>query len=97
LTFDPSLEQTMSQGIRSVDEKATLVLEPRFAEQVLRRLGAEMERMISSNLSPVVLCSPNLRRYVRRLSERALPQLAVISLTEVPTSISLKAFGMVTV
>lgn len=97
LTFDPSLEQTMTQGIRAVDEKATLVLEPRFAEQVLRRLGAEMERMISSNLSPVVLCSPNLRRYVRRLSERALPQLAVISLTEVPTSISLKAFGMVTV
>jgi flagellar biosynthesis protein FlhA len=97
LTFDPGLEQAFTQGIRSVEEKSTLVLEPRLAEQVLRRLAAEMERMISSNLSPVVLCPPNLRRYVRKLTERALPQLAVISLAEVPTSINLKAFGMVTV
>jgi flagellar biosynthesis protein FlhA len=97
LTFDPSVEQAITQGIRSVDEKSTLVLEPRLAEQVLRRLGTEMERMMSSNYAPVVLCSPNLRRYVRKLTERVLPQLAVISLSEVPNTVSLKAFGMVTV
>jgi flagellar biosynthesis protein FlhA len=97
LTFDPGVEQAITQGIRSVDEKSTLVLEPRLAEQVLRRLGAEMERMMSSNYTPVVLCSPNLRRYVRKLTERVLPQLAVISLSEVPNTVSLKAFGMVTV
>jgi flagellar biosynthesis protein FlhA len=97
LTFDPSVEQAITQGIRAVDEKSTLVLEPRLAEQVLRRLGAEMERMMSSNYTPVILCSPNLRRYVRKLTERVLPQLAVISLSEVPNTLSLKAFGMVTV
>jgi flagellar biosynthesis protein FlhA len=60
-------------------------------------MGAEMERMMSSNLTPVILCAPNLRRYVRKLTERVLPQLSVISLSEVPNSVSLKAFGMVTV
>jgi flagellar biosynthesis protein FlhA len=97
LTFDPSLEQAITQGVRTVDDKSTLVLEPRLAEQLLRRLGGEMERMMSSNHTPVILCSPNLRRYVRKLTERVLPQLAVISLAEVPTTISLKAFAMVTV
>ena len=97
LTFDPSVEQALTQGIRTVDEKATLVLEPRLAEQVLRRLGAEMERMMSGNHTPVILCPPALRRYVRKLTERVLPQLAVISLSEVPGTVSLKAFGMVTV
>ena len=97
LTFDPSLEQAITQGVRTVDEKSTLVLEPRLAEQLLRRLGGEMERMMSSNHTPVILCSPNLRRYVRKLTERVLPQLAVISLSEVPTTVSLKAFAMVTV
>jgi flagellar biosynthesis protein FlhA len=97
LTFDPSLEQAITQGVRTVDEKPTLVLEPRLAEQLLRRLGGEMERMMSSNHTPVILCSPNLRRYVRKLTERVLPQLAVISLSEVPTTVSLKAFAMVTV
>jgi flagellar biosynthesis protein FlhA len=97
LTFDPSLEQAISQGVRTVDEKSTLVLEPRLAEQLLRRLGGEMERMMSSNHTPVILCAPNLRRYVRKLTERVLPQLAVISLSEVPTTVSLKSFAMVTV
>ena len=97
LTFDPGVEQTITQAVRTVDEKSTLVLEPRLAEQLLRRLGAEMERMMSSNHTPVILCSPNLRRYVRKLTERVLPQLAVISLSEVPNTVSLKAFGMVTV
>lgn len=97
LTFDPSVEQALTQGIRTVEEKATLVLEPRLAEQVLRRLGAEMERMMSGNHTPVILCPPTLRRYVRKLTERVLPQLAVISLAEVPGTVSLKAFGMVTV
>jgi flagellar biosynthesis protein FlhA len=97
LTFDPALEQTITQGIRAVDEKSTLVLEPRLAEQLLRRLGAEMERMMSNNLVPVILCSPALRRHVRRFTERVLPQLAVVSLSEVPNTVSLKAFGMVTV
>jgi flagellar biosynthesis protein FlhA len=97
LTFDPSVEQALTQGVRTIDEKSTLVLEPRLAEQLLRRMGAEMERMMSSNLTPVILCAPNLRRYVRKLTERVLPQLSVISLSEVPNSVSLKAFGMVTV
>jgi flagellar biosynthesis protein FlhA len=97
LTLDPGMEQAMTQAVRTVDEKSTLVLEPRLAEQLLRRMGAEMERMMASNLTPVMLCSPNLRRYVRRLTERVLPQLAVISLSEVPNTVNLKAFGMVTV
>jgi flagellar biosynthesis protein FlhA len=97
LTFDPTVEQAVAQGIRSVEDKPMLVLEPRYAEKLLRRLAAEMERMISSNLAPVLMCSPNLRRYVRKLTERNLPQLAVISVAEVPTSVSLKAFGMVSV
>jgi flagellar biosynthesis protein FlhA len=97
LTFDPSVEQAITQGIRTLDEKSTLVLEPRLAEQVLRRLGAEMERMMSNNHAPVVLCAPNLRRYVHKLTERVLPQLSVISLSEVPGTVTLKAFGMVSV
>jgi flagellar biosynthesis protein FlhA len=97
LTFDPSVEQVITQSIRTLDEKSTLVLEPRLAEQVLRRLGAEIERMMSSNHAPVVLCAPNVRRYVRKLTERVLPQLSVISLAEVPNTVTLKAFGMVSV
>jgi len=40
LTLDPAIEQSIATSLRSVDDKATLVLEPRFAEQVLARMAA---------------------------------------------------------
>lgn len=97
LTLDPAAEQAISSAIRSIDEKAALVLEPRVAEQLLRKLATEVERMMSNNLMPVLLCAPSLRRHVRRFTERLMPQLSVLSLTEIPNNVSLKAFGMVAV
>jgi flagellar biosynthesis protein FlhA len=97
LTLDPAIEHTISTNLRSAEDKSTLVLEPRFAEQVLARIGAQVERMIKSNVMPVLLCSPELRRHLRRLTERVLPHLAIVSMTEVPNDLSLKSFGVVTI
>jgi len=97
LTFDPAVEQQISAAIRTIDERSALVLEPRLAEQVLRRLATEVERMIANNRVPVLLCSPGLRRHIRRFTERLVPQLSVVSLAEIPGNVSLKSFGMVAV
>lgn len=97
LTFDPAVEQSLNTAVRSVEDKTALVLEPRFAEQVLKRLSEEVERMSKSNMRPVLLCAPNLRRHVRRFTERLVPQLAVLSLNEISGHISLRAFGVVKV
>ncbi len=95
LTLDPSIEQAISNGVRAADEKASLVLDPKFAEQVLMKMAGQVEKMMGNNLMPVVLCSPTLRRHLRRLTERVMPHLSVLSLSEIPNNINLKAFGMV--
>jgi flagellar biosynthesis protein FlhA len=75
--------------------QTAFVVEPKFAEQVMARLSAQAERMMKSNLLPVLLCSPDLRRHVRALSERVMPHLRVISVAEIPNNIDLKSFGTV--
>jgi flagellar biosynthesis protein FlhA len=95
LTLDPAIEQGLAQGIRTVETQSTFVVEPKFAEQVIGRLAAQAERMMKSNLLPVLLCSPELRRHVRALSERVMPHLRVVSMAEVPNNIDLKSFGTV--
>jgi len=95
LTFDPAVEQSLSSAVRSVEDKTALVLEPRFAEQVLKRLSEEVDRMAKSNMRPVLLCAPNLRRHVRRFTERLVPQLSVLSLNEISGHIGLRAYGVV--
>ncbi len=97
LTFDPSVEQSLAGAVRGTEEKTSLVLDPRFAEQILRKLSEEVERMARGNVRPVLLCAPNLRRHVRKFTERLVPQLSVLSLNEISNHISLRAFGVVKV
>jgi flagellar biosynthesis protein FlhA len=95
LTLDPVIEQTIAQSVRSVDSASSMVVEPKFAEKVIGTVAAQAERMMKSNLLPVLLCSPELRRHIRSLCERAMPHLRVLSLSEIPHSIDLKSFGTV--
>jgi flagellar biosynthesis protein FlhA len=46
--------------------------------------------------NPVILCSPNTRMYVRQLLERFLPNVAILSHSEIPPSIRVLSLGMVT-
>jgi flagellar biosynthesis protein FlhA len=97
LTLDPSVEQALTQQMRRSDAQSGLVLEPRFAEQLLGKLATYSEQMMRANLLPVLLCAPELRRHVRALVERAVPHMRVLALTEVPNSVPLQSFGSVVV
>jgi flagellar biosynthesis protein FlhA len=101
MTLDPTIESQLLQSLQGAQagERPTanpmLVIEPRMAEQVIGRLVHNAERMMKSNLLPVLLCSPELRRHIRALSERVVPHLRVLSMAEVPQNIELKAWGTV--
>ena len=97
IVFDPKIEQKLVQGLRKDAEKAMLIVEPSFAEQVLTRLAAMSESMMASSLSPVLLCSPELRRHIRRITERSIPHLSILSMSEVPHTLQVQSHGMVTV
>jgi flagellar biosynthesis protein FlhA len=94
LTLDPTIEQSLMQGMRSADA-TTLVVEPKLAEQLLSRLSGQAERMMKNNLLPVLLCSPDLRRHLRLLSERVIPHMRILSIAEIPNTVSLKSYGTI--
>ncbi len=96
LVFDPKVEQKLSTGLRKDADKGFLMVEPSFAEQMLTRLAAQSEKMMNASLSPVLLCSPELRRHIQRITERTIPHLSVLSMAEVPTTVTVQSHGMVT-
>ncbi|WP_218943561.1 flagellar biosynthesis protein FlhA [Exilibacterium tricleocarpae] len=97
LVFDPKVEQQIATSLRREADRSLLIMEPSFAEQVLTRLAAQAERMLGASLAPVLLCSPELRRHIRRITERSIPHLAVLSMSEVPPSVNVQSHGMVSV
>jgi flagellar biosynthesis protein FlhA len=94
LTLDPVLENRLRAGS---DAGGGLAIDPKLVEQLIGRIAGQAEHMMRSNLLPVLLCAPDLRRHLRSLTERAVPHMRVLAVTEVPGSVPLKAFGSVSV
>ena len=95
MTLDPAIESQLMSTVRTAETGQPLVIDPKIAEQCMSRLVAIAERMMRGNLLPVLLCSPDLRRHLRTLSERVVPHLRVLAMTEVPQSIELKSYAVV--
>ncbi len=95
MTIDPAMESQFMHSLRQAEAGQPLVIDPRLAEQFIARLVSHAERMMKNNLLPVLLCSPDLRRHLRALSERVLPHLRILSMTEVPQTIELKSYAVV--
>ena len=94
LSLDPRLENQIVAGI-GTREASALGLEPRLAEQLLRKLAPLAEAMLRQGKAPVLLCAGPLRRVLLKLTQRSIPQLAILSVDEIPLRLSLQSFDMV--
>jgi len=97
LTLDPSVERNISTSLRTINEKPVLILEPKLAEQIIAKLVSNVDGMMKNNHFPVLLCAPEIRGIFRQFTERLIPHLSIISLSEVPNNLNVKSFGMVSV
>lgn len=95
ITLHPKLEQTIADSIEQTQLGSYPVLEPQVARQILNKLKESVENLSMRGLPPVVLCSSRARLPFRRLTERFLPNLAVLSLNEIASNIEVEAVGTV--
>jgi len=94
-TISPDLEKCIGEGVVHSEQGSYLALEPRIAKDIMTRFRRVVETAGSAG-NPVILCSPNIRMYVRQLLERFLPNVAILSHSEIPPSIRVLSLGMVT-
>lgn len=94
LSLDPRLENQVAAGATGAAHGG-LGIEPRIAEQLIRKIAPLSADMFRQGRAPVLLCGTDIRRIVKQLTRRAIPRLSVISVNEVPTRINLTSFGIV--
>ncbi|MEE2787641.1 MAG: flagellar biosynthesis protein FlhA [Myxococcota bacterium] len=95
ITVDGNLEEAFRGQIQQIDGDFHLGISPQVAEQLLVQLEARMNEMSMMGLVPVMLVSPELRRPVRNLIERFLPQMMVISHKEIAHGVQVSTEGEV--
>lgn len=94
-TIAPQLEAMLRTSLSNVDHGIGLQIGADVAQNLLVRIGDEMEKMAQSGYYPIMLCSREIRLAIRRLVERSLPNLVVLAYSEVNSSTKVKSHGMV--
>ena len=95
LALDPNLEGVIAKALQHTEHGSYLALDPDKTQRILIALNKEVNKVGKTGKVPVILSSPVSRAQVKRLSERYLPDLVVLSHNEVPPEVSIKNLGMV--
>jgi flagellar biosynthesis protein FlhA len=94
LMLDPKLEQTLQGGIENTDRGSFLALDPGKIQELLNRIVTGITELLPG-AQPVLLTNPVVRPHLRRLLERAMPHLIVLSHSEIPMDIRVVNLGTV--
>ncbi len=97
VTLDQHLEDILRDGIQKVDQGAYLSLEPSLAQRILVSINQTLEKTVHLNYQPIILCSPPIRRHLKKLLDRFMPQVVVISHNELTAKSKIQSLGTVTI
>lgn len=97
LTIEPSLEEHFRENLQETDLGNYVALDPNTNNQFIYAVSNESKRCTSMGYATVILAAPELRKPIRRLLERDLRGVAVLSYNEIIADIELEAVGMVSV
>ncbi len=95
LTVDPKLEQDIMASVKQSEQGAYITLDPERVKKLIDNLRTELGKLEGMGASPIVLTSPIVRMYFRRLVEEYFHDLAVVSYNEVESDVELQSVGMV--
>jgi flagellar biosynthesis protein FlhA len=95
LSLDPRIENQISSNLAQGSAQGAMLVEPRLAEQLIRKLSTMAESMHLEGRSPVLLCGAEVRRHLKAFTKRSVPRLSVLSVNEIPMRINLRSFDVI--
>ncbi|MGZ4030858.1 MAG: flagellar biosynthesis protein FlhA [Tumebacillaceae bacterium] len=95
ITLNPNVEKLVVENIQSSDQGAYLVLDPRISQQIYQKLAEQVQTLAAMGNAPILLTSPNIRMHIRKLIERVLPDVTVLSFNELDSTVDVQSGGVV--
>lgn len=95
ITLDPALEEKLRDSVQQSEFGSYLALDPDIAQHMIDRVSEHNQSMVQRGITTVILCAPVLRIYFKRLVDRFIPNLIVLSYNEIEPDINVEVMGMV--
>ncbi|MEG1848639.1 MAG: flagellar biosynthesis protein FlhA [Lachnospiraceae bacterium] len=96
VTLDPKIEQEIMNSVKQTEQGAYLTLDPEKTKAIMTSVEQELKKLETLGKNPIVITSPIVRMYFKKLTGDYFKDLIVISYNEVESNIELQSVGMVT-
>lgn len=96
VTLDPKIEQEIMGAVKQTEQGAYLTLDPERTRAIIEATEAEVSKLENLGKSAIVVTSPIVRMYYKKLTEEYLKDLIVVSYNEIESNVELQSVGMVT-
>ena len=95
ITLDPKVEQDIMGSVKQTEQGAYLTLDPEKTKAIMASLEEEIAKLENLGKNAIIITSPIVRMYFKKLTEDYFRDLIVVSYNEVDSNIELQSVGMV--
>ncbi len=96
VTLDPKIEQEIMGSVKQTETGAYINLDPVRSKAIMNSVGREVQKLENLGKNPIIITSPIVRMYFKRLTEDYYKDLIIISYNEIESNVELQSVGMVT-
>jgi flagellar biosynthesis protein FlhA len=96
VTLDPQIEQEIMGAVKQTEQGAYLTLDPEKTQGIMDSVKEEVSKLENLGRNPIVITSPIVRMYFKKLTSDYFKDLIVISYSEIESNVELQSVGMVT-
>jgi flagellar biosynthesis protein FlhA len=95
ITLDPKVEQMIQESLQKSDFGSRIVMRPNTIKKIVDELIKCIDKATNEGVQPIVLTSPTIRVHFKRLIERNLPKVPVLSFNEIIADIEIESLGII--
>jgi flagellar biosynthesis protein FlhA len=97
VTVSGKVEKVIADGIQQTEHGSYLAIDPTVSQRILEAIASQVEQLSLMESTPIVLCSPAVRMYIRQLTERYFPQIPILSYNELEANAEVQSVGVVNI
>ena len=93
----PGIEDSINKSVQHTEYESFVAADPNLIQEVVSKFQEFVKIFTNKGLQPIILCSPNVRIYLRKILEKFFPNIIVLSHNEITNEVNIKSLGMLAV
>jgi len=95
ITLATGIEDLIRESIQTTEQGSYMAMDPNIGQKIIEEIQKVVDKVSEEGYQPIIISAPVVRRHLRKLIERFMPQLVVLSHNELTSQSKIQSLGTV--